>query len=38
MNSYADRPVAWISVFVLVGATFIVNLITLRTFDWEGNH
>ena len=38
MNSYADRPVAWISVLVLVGATFIVNLITLRTFDWEGNH
>lgn len=38
MNSYTDRPVAWTSVLVLIGVTFIVNLITLRTFDWEGSH
>ncbi len=38
MNSYIDKPVNWLAFLVLLVTTVVVNLVTIRTFDWEGNH
>lgn len=38
MHSYTAHAVNWVALTVLLATTIVVNLITLRTFDWEGNH
>ena len=37
MNSYIGLAIAWPALGVLAVTTMIVNIITARVFDWEGN-
>lgn len=38
MNAYLGQPASWWPLIFLVGATIILNLISARTFDWEGRN
>lgn len=37
MNAYLGQSALWLPLAILIVATIILNLITVRTFDWEGS-
>ena len=38
MDAYLGQQCSWWRLIILVVVTIILNLITVRTFDWEGSN